>query len=301
MLPFRTPTPEDRQWILPKLNSAQIPLCEYSFPVLFCWRNAFKQKICLLKERLLTRLDSNIGGSYLWPVGTGALEPAFAALTEDARARQTTLRLVCLTQTHCQLLERLFPGRFSYSETCSGPDYLYDIQKMVDLSGKKLHAKRNHIRRFEDVCPNWTFHRMTEKDIPDCLALDEIWAEASGKSTQERAALWDALTLQTKLGLDGGIIRDGTGTLCAYTLGAALTQTIYDVHFERARPDLQGAYALINREFARFVKARYPNISLLNREDDMGLPGLRQAKLSYHPLRLERKYCAAETPCTRKN
>ena len=81
----------------------------------------------------------------------------------------------------------------------------------------------------------------------------------------------------------------------AFALGAPLTGTIFDVHFERARGEIQGAYAAINQAFAKFVRKVYPEIRYLDREDDMGVPGLRKAKLSYYPDHLEENYCAVES------
>ena len=91
----------------------------------------------------------------------------------------------------------------------------------------------------------------------------------------------------------GGSLAEGE--VLAFALGAPLTDTIFDVHFERARGDIQGTYAAVNRCFARYVREHHPEIEYLDREDDMGVPGLRKAKLSYYPDHLEENYCAAES------
>ena len=78
----------------------------------------------------------------------------------------------------------------------------------------------------------------------------------------------------------------------AMTMGSALSSTTFDIHFEKAVEDMDGAYAVINREFARYLKEKYPNLQWLNREDDLGLEGLRKAKLSYCPDRLVEKHWA---------
>ena len=94
-----------------------------------------------------------------------------------------------------------------------------------------------------------------------------------------------------QLGLEGGLIRV-YGEVVAFTMGDRLTEDTFDVHFEKAYGELQGAYAMINREFARWVRARHPEIKYLNREDDMGVEGLRKAKQSYYPDLLVEKFAA---------
>ena len=297
MLSFRLPQPEDRAWILPLLQAESIPLCEYSFPVLFCWQSYYQGELTRLDDRLLVRLTSSEGSAYLWPVGQGDPMPALHALLEDAAARQEPLRLISLFKRHTQLLETLFPGKFVFSEIRDSFDYLYDINRLADLPGKKLHAKRNHINRLDEDLPGWEFVPLTQADIPACLDLNEAWFRESAaretSPTLEPEYLASSLALKhfAALGLDGGILRHKE-TLLGFTLGAPLTPKVYDVHFERAKGEIPGTYPAVNREFARLVRTRYPEVRYLNREDDMGEPGLRQAKLSYHPELLEVKYCA---------
>ena len=82
------------------------------------------------------------------------------------------------------------------------------------------------------------------------------------------------------------------GEVVAFTIGDRLSADTYDVHFEKAYGELQGAYAMINREFARWVRQRHPEVKYLNREDDMGVEGLRKAKESYYPDLMVEKYAA---------
>ena len=107
----------------------------------------------------------------------------------------------------------------------------------------------------------------------------------------EGIALRTAMEHYEELGLEGGLIRV-YGEVVAFTIGDRLSADTYDVHFEKAYGELQGAYAMINREFARWVRARHPEIRYLNREDDMGVEGLRKAKQSYYPDLMVEKHTA---------
>lgn len=303
MLDFRKPLLSDRDWLLPLLAEESLPLCNYSFPVLFCWQDAYRFRLARAGDRALIRLSSTLGHAYLWPVGRGDPAPAIEALRADARSLGEPLRLIGLTLYHRNWLADRYPGLFAFAETRDGFDYLYKLDRLADLPGKKLHAKRNHIRRLDDACPGWTWAPMTLEDIPDCLEMDRAWhraalARETGRDTAslegDHRALALALTHWDALGMEGVILR-WEGRVLAFSLGAPLTETIFDVHFERARGDIQGTYAAVNRAFARYVRQTHPGIQYLDREDDMGLPGLRKAKLSYYPDHLEENYCAVES------
>lgn len=300
MLPFRLPQPQDRQWVSPLLSAESVPLCDYSFPALYCWREAFQHTICPYEGRLLTHLISVLGSSYLWPVGQGDPARAMGALARDAWERGQPLRLVCVPPVAKDWLIQTYPGIFTVTETRDSFDYLYDVEKMADLSGKKLHGKRNHIHRFDELCPDWTFAPITWADIPACRELDERWyaqnlarpnSPGEASLNRERHALDLALTEFDRIGLSGGLIRAG-GRVVAFALGSRLTSQIYNIHFERADATLQGAYPAIARETARWVRSTQPEVSFLDREDDMGLPGLRKAKLSFFPHHMGENYSA---------
>lgn len=300
MIPFSEPGLSDKGWVVPLLQGEGLALCDYSFPVLSCWRETYQFQIAPLRERLLVHLQTALGSSYLWPAGIGDPAPAVEALRRDAAQRGEPLRLVGLTEEHGSWLSQRYPGQFALSDSRDGYNYLYETRRLAELKGKKLHAKRNHIHRFEEACPNWVCAPLTDRDIPDCLAMEREWYAAAllreghpDSLTGEHRAITQALTHRTALGLEGVILREA-GKLLAFSLGAPLTETVFDVHFERAWGELPGAYAMVNRAFARWVQERYPAALYLNREDDMGLPGLRKAKLSYHPDKLLVYKCAIE-------
>ena len=145
LIPFHSPDASDSTWVRPLLQSEGLALCDYSFPVLFCWKDAYGFQYAPLGKRLLVRLTSSLGHSYLWPAGEGDPTPALDALTQDARAEGQPLRLIALTLYHKNWLEDHYPGRFCFEQARDGFDYLYSVDRLADLPGKKLHAKRNHI------------------------------------------------------------------------------------------------------------------------------------------------------------
>lgn len=299
MVTFESPQFEDRQWVEPLLNAEGSQGCEYNFTNIYLWSRAWPQKIARAGERLLVRIQGRLGLCYLYPAGSGPLAPAVEALCADAAAQGKPLVLVCVTEEQKAALEAACPGRFSFEEDRDGFDYIYDIDRLADLPGKKLHAKRNHIHRFDEQFPDWLLEDITPANVPECVELERQWAalrqEEAGEDieaiSEETVAVIEALYHMDKLGLEGALIR-ADGSPVAFSLGGFITPECFDVNFEKSFGDIQGAYPAINRELARLIRERHPQVKWFNREDDMGLDGLRRAKLSYYPDLLLTKYTA---------
>lgn len=300
MIDFHPPRLEEKPWVDRILTQAGYRGCDYNFTNLFVWRQAYRMEIALVEGFLAIHLCGRMGCSYMFPAGTGEIGKVIQALEADAAERGAPLRLVSLTQGQMEQMETCFPGQFAFQADRDGFDYLYEIDRLADLGGKKLHAKRNHINRFVENNPGWTYEEITPESLPECLAMDKEWyarsLEREGREEardlgDEGVALRLAMEHYQALALEGGLIRAG-GKVVAFTMGDRLTTDTYDVHFEKAYGEIQGAYAIINREFARWVRARHPEIRYLNREDDMGVEGLRKAKESYYPDLMVEKYSA---------
>ena len=301
MVAFESPQLEDRQWVQPLLAAEGSFGCEYNFTNIYLWSRAYPQRVARLGGRLLVEIQGRLGPCCLYPAGSGPLAPAVDKLAGHAADRKIPLTLVCVTGEQKAALEDACPGRFTFEEDRGGFDYLYDVNRLADLPGKRLHAKRNHIHRFDERFPDWTVEEITPANVPECVELERRWAaihqEEAGEDaetiSEETIAVIEALYHMDALGLEGALIR-GSGSPVAFSLGGLITPECFDVNFEKAFGDVQGAYPAINRELARLVRASHPQVKWLNREDDMGLEGLRRAKLSYYPDILLTKYTARE-------
>ena len=265
--------------------------CEYSFVNLYLWG---RQKATVLGDNLVFFSQFNRKSVYLFPVGTGDKKPALDAIIEDAKKRGIPCRLVGLTQDDCALLESLYPGQLRYHFDRDSFDYVYDIDDLADLKGRKLQKKRNHLNRFREQNPGYRLEPITEENLPEVEALVNRWYELRlqenphGDYHMERAALKKALEQREALGLEGLLLRTGDGVV-AMTMGSRLREDTFDIHFEKALDVADGAYAAINNGFAAYLREKYPEVRYLNREDDLGLEGLRKAKLSYCPHHMVEK------------
>ena len=298
MLEFKTPTPADRSWVLPLVETSGSMGSESNFNNMYLWHRMYGQEIARLGDRLLVRVKGEQGHRYLFPYGSGELRPALEALAEDAAAHGGKLHFICLSKEQKAELEEVWPDRFVYD--CEWDrdswDYIYDVNKLADLTGKKLHSKRNHIHRFDEQFPDWMAEPITAANVEDCVAMEKEWAAARDHDntlSEETISILEALYLRDELGLHGVLIRAG-GRVVAFSMGSFTNPECFDVHYEKAFGEIQGAYAVVNREMARMIRADYPQVKWFNREDDLGLEGLRKAKLSYYPELLLEKCSARE-------
>ena len=264
--------------------------CEYSFANLFLWG---RQKATVHNGNLAFFCQFNRRSVYLFPLGED-LKPTLDAIISDSRKRGIPCRLTSLTQSDIEKLEDWYPGQFYFQPDRDGFDYIYSIDALADLAGKKLQKKRNHCNRFHLLHPHCVISPITDENTPEVLAMLDSWyaqkkaADPTASFRLEQTAITKALKNREGLGMEG-IVLTVKGKLIAMTLGSFLSEDTFDVQFEKALEGYDGAYAYINREFARHLREKYPKLQWLNREDDLGLEGLRKAKLSYCPDRLVEK------------
>ena len=266
--------------------------CEYSFANLYLWG---RQQAVVKNDRMLFFSQFNRRSVYLFPIGSGDLKPAVDAIIQDAAKRGIPCRLTGLLQEDCDRLQDLYPGRFRFHFDRDSFDYVYAIDDLADLKGRKFQKKRNHLNRFRQCHPDHRLVEITDENIGTVEAFVDLWFRTRleenpyGDYQMEQVAIRKALCHRKALGLEGLMLLNGDTPL-AMTLGSPLSEDTFDIHFEKALDIADGAYAAINQGFAAYLRDKYPNLLWLNREDDMGLEGLRKAKLSYCPDHMVEKH-----------
>ena len=262
-----------------------------SFGNVYLWDLYCKRNVSDLGGRLGIEFLCPNGPFFAYPYGEGDLSEAIGALRDRALDEGRAFSLHGVTAADRKRLEDALPGRFSFEEDRDSFDYLYSVEAFASLSGKKLHAKRNFCNRFE-AAGAWRFEELTGALFDDCRALLKRWdAEKDGGNTEENRAIerlfeqWDVLSML------GGVLYAGEAP-AAFTIGEMLSPDTFDVHFEKADESVPGAYPMAARELARLLRIKHPGCRYLNREEDMGIPGLRRAKEEWYPLALLEKYTA---------
>ena len=259
--------------------------CEFSFANLYLWG---RQSFAELHGHIVIFSQFNRRSVYPYPLGNGDKKAVLDAIIEDSRARGISCRITGVSEDEFKLIDELYPNRFRFHCDAGAFDYVYSIDDLADLTGKKYHAKRTHLNRFYENFPNYSVEPLCDENIDKAKAMvnewyeDKLAADPHGDYHMERAAIEKAFRDYKALDMDGLVLLDGE-TVLAITLGCKLSHDTFDVNFEKARAGVNGAYAAINNEFAKYIREKYPNIKYLDREEDMGLEGLRKAKKSYYP------------------
>lgn len=285
MIDFHKPELSRREEYLPYLKSAAHRGCGYSFANLYMWG---RQSLAFLDGHLAIFSHFDGHTMYLFPAGSGEVKPVLDALIQDARERGIPFRLTGVTPQEREVLEQLYPGQFRFHWGRDSHDYVYAIDDLAELKGRKFQQKRNHVNRFLAEHPDSYVKPLAEDTLPDFQAMAQKWydqrllEDPAADLQMERKALCRAFRHFRELELEG-LALYADGTVVAMAMGSFLSDDTFDIHFEKADGQLSGSYAAINRAFARSLREKHPNLRYLNREEDMGIPGLRKAKLSYQP------------------
>ena len=291
MLEFRDIAITDKERITSALDISQFMGCEYSFANNMAWRRLGDSQIAFYNDFYICcsfRSDEGIPRFFL-PSGDGSYKDVIAAMKEYAYSLGKPLRVAGITEPSLKMLNELFPDEFTVDTDEGDWDYIYNSADLIELSGRKYHSKRNHLSRFKELGAE--FSLMTEKVFDECIIFSAMEYNSRAEEHDhsfiaEQYAINTYFNYFHELGLTGGVIRIG-GKVAAFTIGDRLNYDTFCVHIEKADTQYNGIYAGINNSFAKAAAYGYKYI---NREEDLGLEGLRKSKQSYHPAFLLKKY-----------
>lgn len=295
MIDWKTPEFSDKEWVKKAVHGTDYLGSDSAFASIYLLRNKYNLKIANCDGILLREYDGPYGRKgYAFPLGHGDIKKALDLLSQDAEKSGKPVTLFFLTESHKDLLEELYPGRFDFAISEGDMDYVYLTEPLSKLSGRKLHKHKNHYHRYERIYGE-----------PDILPLDDITREDALKVANgwyaeheedqsiiyERASLYEAMDCIQELELSG-IVLYADGIPCAMSVVSDINDNIYDIHYEKAVGEYaaNGAYSVICSRMAKELT----HIQYVNREEDLDLPGLRQSKLSYRPAIMYQKYRAIE-------
>ena len=284
IIPFRPVTASDADLLRSFTMESKCMNCDLNVANLCSWQFLYHTEYAVVDGYLLLRfvLDGQV--TYMKPIGKGDLRPILQLLMADARSLGDTLRMACVCPCAQAMMDESMPGGFTYTVNRDKSDYLYLREKLVTLAGKKLQPKRNHISKFKRAYPNYEYRPLTADLVDDCIRLGEEWCKTNDSCMQrameaEQRMIAYALRHIDELHIIGGTLFVEE-KMVAFTFGSRINDEAFDVCVEKADTTYEGAYAMINNEFV----SRLPeDIVYINREEDLGLEGLRKAKLSYYP------------------
>ena len=283
---FRKPTLEDREVIQSHYNRGNSRSCEDTFANLYLWNRLYPTEFAIVEDMMVLK-SARDDFYFRFPKGDRKnVKPVLEWMMDYAAKRNVPFRMGVVTPEQFQILEDLFPGKFQIQYDRDAADYVYEREKLANLSGKKYHGKKNHVNKFMRTYEDWKYEPITDENVEDCFQMALTWRNRNGcedgdeEKLAEVCVTLNSLRLMKELKLTGGCLRVG-GKVAAFTIGERLCEDTFVVHIEKALTEVEGAYTMINQQFVQHAMEGY---TYVNREEDTGDEGLRQAKLSYRPI-----------------
>lgn len=277
-LSFHPLTISDREAVQAVTLKAGRRNCNYTFANLVGWQFWFRTEVCVLADAVVLRFTFDNERAYMVCTAGEVSPELLEALLEDSMGGLTILGL---EDSQAEKVENA-KWKVEREARRNQYDYIYRRTDLAALHGGHLQAKRNHVNRFRAEHPDFEYRPLTPTLFDECRRLTAAWAEekeASETIAAEHRVMETVFSHWEELKLIGGSIFT-EGRMVAFTYGAAVTDDTFDVCVEKADRHVEGAFAIINQQFAEHLPEQY---TYINREEDMGIPGLRQAKSSYHP------------------
>ena len=263
MIDFQKLTPAQREQYNEILFSCPPRGCEYSFANLSLWG---LQKVAFL-HGCVAFFSHFFGRSvYPYPIGNGDRKAVIEEILKDAKERGLPCRITGITDDDRAELEEWFPGKFLLKATRDDSDYVYAIDDLADLKGRKYQKKRNHANRFRAEHPDYKVVPLTPCNMVLAQHMINDWyvsrlkEDPEGDYMLENIALAKACRFYGDLGMDGILLMEGDRVL-AVTMGSPMAKDTFDIHFEKAREEVDGAYTVVNQEFARYLRLKYPEVA----------------------------------------
>ncbi len=317
MIKFKDVTVEDKDLIQSFTLWGERQNCDLSFANMISWRFLYNTQFAVVEDYLVFRFYAGRHLAYMLPIprpkpmedGSYKVNPSdecsvnvIKAIREDSIAMGHPFLMLGVCNYMRDIFETYFPDDFEIKTDRNYCDYIYTREKLINLSGKKLQSKRNHINKFKSLYPQYEYRELTPEMVPQCLELERQWrqtskdddaAEPDEDLSEELRSMTRAFNRWDKLGLIGGTIFVD-GKMVAFTFGCPINQSTFDVCVEKADVNYEGAFTIINQEFVKHLPEQY---FYINREEDLGDEGLRKAKLSYKPdILLEKNVITEKHP-----
>lgn len=283
MIDFKDITLDDKDIITSYIFPNDCCNCEFSFSNLVSWRFLYSTQYAIVDDFLVFRYN-NGNDIYMMPIGKGNADNVVERLIEDAEDRNVPFMM----HTACHFIENQISDemrdRFVLKPNRDFFDYVYYREELAALKGNKFQQKRNHVNRFMKNYPNWEYKSATPELIRLCIEKENEWFSNNDdyrhqNIDNERQALLFAMTHAEEIGLKGGVL-SVDNEIIAFTFGYPINHKTFGIHFEKADINYKGAFSVINQMFAKDIPEEF---EYLNREEDLGVEGLRKAKLSYNP------------------
>ena len=261
-----------------------------NFTNMFIWQEGYNIEYCIEDGFFIEKSSFKSREPYfIFPEGEGDPVSVLKKIWDYSHSLGFKCNFTQLSKAQADFLDRSFKGRYKFEESRSSAEYVYEVEKMIALPGKKLHAKRNFLNGFK-ASYDFEYKEITKDNLQEvkefCLSLVEN-KEGRGDEALSIHKLFDNFEA---LSVSGAAIYTG-GRVIAATVGEMLSPDTAVIHLEKADTAYRGSFVAIS---SMFLENTFADVPFVNREEDMGIEGLRTAKMSYHPCRMVEKITARE-------
>ena len=274
----------------------------FNFTNLFMWRKLFDIRWVVEGSHLFIRSFYNDEFFMLPPIGpTGGMEDALNKLYDYQLSLNVPFTLRETESFMVEFLEKWRPGNFQYIPEINNFDYVYLQKDLANLKGRKFHGKKNHLNKFLRTYTDYEYLPLDSSLIEKCLDTIEHWCSQKKCDEDpflkaEKTGIIEVLNNFSKLNISGAVVLINEN-IEAFTFGEKLNNDMAVIHVEKANYEIEGIYAFINKTFSE----TFSDVKYINREEDLGIPGLKKAKESYHPVKMVKKYTVVEKKSFLKN
>lgn len=282
---------EDKPLIDQYLHQDKTSISDTNFTNMFMWRHSREISYSIINNQLIiqTRYPQHLP-FYFYPIGQGNKKSTINTLKDYCQSLGYPFEIHSLESYQLEEFLSYFPSEFEVIERRDRFEYIYHLPELIELVGRKYHKKKNHLNRFWQEYPQTQYESLKDSLIDEVCAVNNAWFEALPNPDDglkyENLGINDALKHFDILKIQGGILRY-EGEIIAFSFGEVLNNTTALIHIEKANIAYKGAYQAINQTL---LKNEFFSLRYVNREEDLGIEGLRKAKLSYHPEFLLEKY-----------
>lgn len=272
-------------------NMQRIEASDLLFGNLYIWHFSREIKYALLNDCLvvMTKFSDEPYPFIFYPLGLGDKKAAILNMKEYFLDNNMPFSIRSIEEWQKQELIENFGESFEISLNRDRFDYLYKIDELITLNGRKFHNKKNHLNRFFNLYPNFKYEQIDSSNTAEVLDTYTKWLNENPKINDglrnEYIGLKAALQNFDKLDMKGAIIRID-GSIAAFSLGEQINDNSVVIHIEKGNIFYSGIYQAINQQF---LANNWSNLEFVNREEDLGIEGLRKAKMTYHPHRFVEK------------
>jgi len=270
--------------------------CELNFVNLYCMRKKYGTQI-FIDDFLFIRQTTKALPCvfhYFVPIGDGDIKKAISRIEEDAKEHGKQAMFWGATEPQREMLETLYPNKYEFETSRDWAEYIYLSERLINLEGSDLKKRRNNLNLFlNKYGERYQFVPLTKDNLNEAFDYQHRWLDETDQEYgmkkelhQENSIIEDAFENWEELGLLGGLVKIDGETL-GYTYGTKPYKNTLDVLVEKADHTKNGLYQAINRDFAKYAGS---DVTYINREEDLGVEGLRKSKLGYKPEMLLTKY-----------